>query len=177
MPFNSALLHGRQLIKNHEMLSGEKKSEQNFFEKIFKDRKLYKQPLNVDVVNWQAQKHGHFIIPTAPRWLRPVWFSLLWRWLLVGRCRLASPSSMIWEADRDSGTRRGLHYPENWNQEKNIICGFNAYCGDPIYVTEVFRLRMSNCRCCIKTVSQSSKLLIRSDWKEEIKMMLLFLCE
>ena len=37
-----------------------------------------------------------------------------------------------------------------------------------------FRLRMRKCRCIIKTVSQCSKLLICSNLKEEIKMMLLY---
>ena len=45
---------------------------------------------------------------------------------------------------------------------------------DVINVTQVFRLRMRNCGCRIKTVSQSSKLIICSNWKEELKMMLFY---
>ena len=37
-----------------------------------------------------------------------------------------------------------------------------------------FRLLMRKCRCCIKTVSRCSKLLIGSNWKEELKMMINF---
>ena len=134
MPFNCALLHGRQLIKNHEMLSGKKKSEQNFLEKMFKDRKLYKQPLNVDVVNWQAQKTWTLYYPDSASMASA---SLILVALTMASCRSMSACVTVVDDMRGwSGFKNEARSSLPWKlkSRKKIICGFNANCGDPNYV-------------------------------------------